>query len=156
MIHRGGAKWSSPKSDTELGRRLSSMRLRAGLTQTEVAGKVAVSRQHISNIENGITSPTLRVLQDYLHACGTDLAQFFYGPLPIDQTSRQREYHGKLQTLLENQTTSAVVTKVLDSFMTSMQPSPEPAAEPVGVQARRTRAQYKEARGRYKRNKTET
>src|SRR5437016_6718209 len=72
------------------------MRLRAGLTQTDIASKVAVSRQHISNIETGITSPTVRVLQDFLQACGMNLAEFFYGPLPINQTRRQREYHSKL------------------------------------------------------------
>jgi transcriptional regulator with XRE-family HTH domain len=111
------------QGDTELGRRLSSIRLRAGLTQADVAGKVAVSRQHISNIETGNTSPTVRVLQAYLLVCGMDLAEFFYGPLPINQTPRHREYHSKLQALLENDATSPVVTKVLDSFMTSLQSS---------------------------------
>ena len=90
----------SEQGDPELGGLLSSARLQAGLTQTDVAEKVGVSRQHISNIETGITSPTTRVLRDYLHACGTDLAKFFYGPLPTDQTPLQREYHRKLQVLL--------------------------------------------------------
>ena len=113
----------SEQGDPDLGRQLSSARLLAGLTQNDIAEKVGVSRQHISNIETGITSPTVRVLRDYLHACGTDLAKFFYGPLPTDQTPRQREYHRKLQALLENSTISPVITKVLDSFMTSMQSS---------------------------------
>jgi transcriptional regulator with XRE-family HTH domain len=121
MTDNNEPKGPWPQGDTELGQRLSSIRLRAGLTQADIAGKVAVSRQTISNIETGITSPTVRVLRDYLRACGTDLAEFFYGPLPINQTRRQREYHSKLQTLLQNDTTSPVVTKVLDSFMTSMQ-----------------------------------
>jgi transcriptional regulator with XRE-family HTH domain len=119
------------------------MRLRAGLTQTDIAQKVAVSRQHISNIEIGITSPTVRVLQDYLQACGMDLAEFFYGPLPIKQTRRQREYHSKLQALLENETTCPVVTKVLDSFMTSMQSSLTALVQPLRVQARRLRGRNK-------------
>jgi len=123
MTHDNVPKAVLPQEDLELGRRLSSLRLRTGLTQTDIAGKVAVSRQHISNVETGITSPTVRVLQDYLQACGTDLAEFFYGPLPVNQTPRQRDYHRKLQTLLENETTSSVITKVLDSFMTSMKPS---------------------------------
>jgi transcriptional regulator with XRE-family HTH domain len=138
-------KGPPPQGDAELGGRLSSIRLRAGLTQTDIAGKVAVSRQHISNIETGITSPTVRVLQDYLRACGTDLAEFFYGPLPINQTRRQREYHSKLQALLENDTTSPVVTKVLDSFMTSMQSSMTALVQPIRVQARRERARHKKA-----------
>src|SRR2546428_362404 len=138
----------SEQGDPDLGRQLSSARLLAGLTQNDIASKVAVSRQHISNIETGITSPTVRVLQDYLQACGTDLAEFFYGPLPINQTRRQREYHSKLQALLENETTSPVVTKVLDSFMTSMQFSLTAVVQPIRVQARRAHARYKNDDGR--------
>jgi transcriptional regulator with XRE-family HTH domain len=148
MTHNNdNPKGSLPQGDAELGMRLSSIRLRAGLTQTDIAGKVAVSRQHISNIETGVTSPTVRVLQDYLHACGTDLPEFFYGPLPINQTRRQREYHSKLQALLENDTTSPVVTKVLDSFITSMQSSLTALVQPIRVQARRARARNKKENG---------
>src|SRR2546422_7179231 len=123
MIHNNDPNGPSPHGDTKVGPRLSSIRLRVGLTQTDVARKVAVSRQHISNIETGMTSPTVRVLGDYLQACGMNLAEFFYGPLPINQTRLQREYHSKLQALLQNDTISPVVRKVLDSFMTSMQPT---------------------------------
>src|SRR2546426_5871492 len=130
---------SSEQGDPELGRQLSSARLLAGLTQSDIAEKVGVSRQHISNIETGITSPMVRVLRDYLHACGTDLAEFFYGPLPTDQTPRQREDHRKLQALLENSTISPVITKVLDSFMKSMQSSLTAQVQPIRVQARWTR-----------------
>jgi len=143
MTHNTEAKEPWPQGDTELGQRLSSIRLRAGLTQSDIAGKVAVSRQHISNIEMGITSPTVRVLRDYLQACGTDLAEFFYGPLPINQTRRQREYHSKLQALLQNDTTSPVVTKVLDSFMTSMQSSLTAVVQPIRVQVQRARTRHK-------------
>jgi transcriptional regulator with XRE-family HTH domain len=147
MVYNLDPKGPQPQGDTELGRRLSSIRLRAGLTQTDIAEKVAVSRQHISNIETGVTSPTVRILQDYLRVCGTDLPEFFYGPLPINQTRRQREYHGKLQVLLENDTTSPVVTKVLDSFMTSTQSSLTALVQPIRVQARRARARHKKEDG---------
>jgi len=150
MNHDNEPKGPSSQGDAELGQRLSSIRLRAGLTQTDIAGKVAVSRQHISNIEIGTTSPTVRVLQEYLRACGTDLAEFFYGPLPINQTRRQREYHSKLQALLQNDSTSPVVTKVLDSFMASLQSSMTAVVQPIRVQARQARARYKEVRERYK------
>ena len=143
MTHNNEQKGPSPQGDAELGQRLSSIRLRAGLTQTDIAEKVAVSRQHISNIETGMTSPTVRVLGDYLQVCGMNLAEFFYGPLPINQTRLQREYHSKLQALLQNDTTSPVVTKVLDSFITSMQSSLTALVQPIRVQARRARARNK-------------
>ena len=135
MTHNNEPQGPWPQGDSELGQRLSSIRLRAGLTQTDIAGKVAVSPQHISNIETGITSPTVRVLQDFLQACGMNLAEFFYGPLPINQTRRQREYHSKLQALLQNDTTSPVVTKVLDSFMTSMQSTLTAVVQPTDSRA---------------------
>jgi transcriptional regulator with XRE-family HTH domain len=145
--HNDDAKGFAPQGDTELGRKLSSLRIRAGLTQTDIARKVAVSRQHISNIERGVASPTVRVLQAYLQVCGINLAEFFYGPLPINQTRRHREYHGKLQTLLENDKTSSVVTKVLDSFMTSLQASLAAVIQPIRVQMRQPRAQRKNDEG---------
>ena len=143
MSHNNDPKEHPSERDTELGRRLASIRLRVGLTQTDIARKVAVSRQHISNIETGITSPTVLVLQDYLQVCGTDLTEFFYGPLPVNQTPRQREYHGKLQALLEDDTTAPVVTKVLDSFMTSLQSSLTALVQPIRVQARQARIRHK-------------
>ena len=143
MTNNNEPKGPRSQGDTELGQRLSSIRLRAGLTQADIARKVAVSRQHISNIELGVTSPTVQVLQDYLRACGTDLAEFFYGPLPINQTQRQRAYHNKLQALLQNDTTSRVVTKVLDSFMASMESSLTALVQPIRVQARRARGRHR-------------
>jgi len=151
MTHNQDPKEASLQGSSQLGERLSSIRLRVGLTQTDIAGKLAVSRQHISNIETGMTSPTVRVLQDYLRACGTDLAEFFYGPLPVNQTPRQREYHSKLQALLENDTTSRVVTKVLDSFITSLQSSLTDIVQPARVQARRRRALQERQLGTRKR-----
>jgi len=122
---------TGPEGKIEHGRRLSSLRLRAGLTQSHIAEKIAVSRQHISNIETGATSPTLQLLEHYLETCGANLAEFFYGPLPLNQTPQQREYHSKLQALLENETTAAVVTKVLDCFMISMQASLSAPTQPI-------------------------
>lgn len=107
--------------DRELGYRLSTLRHQAGLTQADVATKIGVSRQHISKIEMGITSPTLRVLHDCLRTYGTGFAEFFYGPLPTDQTPTQREHHRKLQTLLDNTAVAPIIAMVLDSFITSMQ-----------------------------------
>ena len=127
------------EADFALGERLTSIRLRAGFTQSDLATKVGVSRQHISNIETMTTSPTVRVLRDYLRACGTDLAEFFYGPLPIEQTPQQREYHRKLQALLEHSTTHSAITKVLDSFMTSLEISAKALVQPVRVLKRTAR-----------------
>jgi transcriptional regulator with XRE-family HTH domain len=129
----------SEDENSARGERLISVRLRAGLTQNNIAEKVGVSRQHISNIETEMTSPTVRVLRDYLQACGTDFAEFFYGPLPVNQTPQQREYHRKLQVLLEDTATCPVITRVLDSLMTSLETSAKALVQPVRVQTREIR-----------------
>jgi transcriptional regulator with XRE-family HTH domain len=134
---------SRSQADSAMGASLTSIRLRTRLTQNDLAKKIGVSRQHISNIETGMTSPTVRVLQNYLQACGTNLAEFFYGPLPVNETLQQREYHYKLQALLQDSATNPVVTKVLDSFMTSLNISAKAAVQPVRVQARAARVRQK-------------
>jgi putative transcriptional regulator len=121
MTDVGSIATLSAQDDAEIGHRLSTVRLQAGLTQADVAKRIGVSRQHISNIEMGTTSPTLRVLGDCLRTYGTGLAEFFYGALPTNQTPTQREHHRKLQTLLDNTALAPVIEMVLDSFLTSMQ-----------------------------------
>ena len=41
------------KVQNELGRRLKSLRMEGHLTQEQVASEVEMSRDHLSNIENG-------------------------------------------------------------------------------------------------------
>jgi transcriptional regulator with XRE-family HTH domain len=130
---------SSEVGDPVVGERLAAIRLRAGLTQTELANRINVSRQHISNIETGFTSPTLRVLTGFLETCGVSLPEFFYGPLPTDQTPKQREYHRRLQTILEDPSASSAIQKVLDSFITSMEATARSVVQPVRAQMRHSR-----------------
>src|SRR5262249_51784289 len=127
-------------SDTIIGEQLASLRLRAGLTQSDVARELQMSRQHISNIETGFTSPTVSVLHSYLKACGTDLPSFFYGPLPSRQTPRQREYHRKLQEVLESPSLGITIMKVLDSFYSSLESTAIAAVQPPRVQGRRAKS----------------
>src|SRR6516225_7361010 len=127
-------------SDTLIGEQLASLRLRAGLTQSDIAKELHMSRQHISNIETGYTSPTLSVLHAYLKACGSDLPSFFYGPLPGRQTPRQREYHRKLQDILESPSLGATIMKVLDSFHLSLESAAAGAVQRTRVQGRRLKS----------------
>jgi transcriptional regulator with XRE-family HTH domain len=110
------------------------------LTQSEIAKELHMSRQHISNIETGSTSPTLSVLQSYLKACGSDLPSFFYGPLPSRQTARQRVYHRKLQDVLESPSLGTTIMKVLDSFYSSMESAATAVVQPTRVQGSRAKS----------------
>ena len=62
------------KSDNYIfGEKVKAIRINAGLTQREVASKLNVTPGFISNIENGRTAMSLRLLLYYASFTGTSL-----------------------------------------------------------------------------------
>ncbi len=51
-----------------LGENLKKIRTRKGVTQIEIAKKLAVNRSFVSNIENGKTNPTLSTITNLANA----------------------------------------------------------------------------------------
>ncbi len=45
-----------------VGENVARLRLQAGLTQTDLADKIGVTRVHITRIETGVSSPSAEVL----------------------------------------------------------------------------------------------
>lgn len=70
--------------ERSLGERLRSFRLRQGLTQRELAQRVAggVDLSYIGRIERGEQLPSLKVLQKLGRALGVSVGEFF-GPAPL-------------------------------------------------------------------------
>jgi len=60
-----------------IGKRVKQLRLRAGLTQEELANRADLSKGFISQLENDGTSPSIATLEDIVRALGTNLATFF-------------------------------------------------------------------------------
>lgn len=54
----------------KLGENLKKIRTRKGVTQIEIAKKLAVNRSFVSNIENGKTNPTLSTITNLANALG--------------------------------------------------------------------------------------
>jgi transcriptional regulator with XRE-family HTH domain len=63
----------------EIGKRIRHLRLKAGLTQEELANRADLTKGFISQLENDATSPSIATLKDILDALGTDLEGFFRG-----------------------------------------------------------------------------
>jgi transcriptional regulator with XRE-family HTH domain len=61
----------------ELGARLKSLRLENDLTQEELAARTELSKGFISQLERGLTSPSINTLGDVLEVLGTQLSEFF-------------------------------------------------------------------------------
>ena len=64
------------------GTRLRALRLRAGLSQRELARRAAVSNATISMIEADRVSPSVSALRQVLSALGVGIADFFAAPEP--------------------------------------------------------------------------
>lgn len=61
------------ESEFDLIDELISMRARAGLTQEQVAKKMATQKSNISRLERGNTNPSWDTLTRYANACGFQL-----------------------------------------------------------------------------------
>lgn len=61
----------------DIGERLYSMRLAAGLSQREVAKRAGVPHAQISNVETNKVSPSVSTLRKILEGLGVSMADFF-------------------------------------------------------------------------------
>ena len=65
------------KVQNEIGRRLKSLRLEQNLSQEVVAAKVKISRDHLSNLENGKYPINIKTLYKLSEFFEVDLKYFF-------------------------------------------------------------------------------
>lgn len=61
----------------EIGTKIKQMRLQCGFTQEELADRCELTKGYISQLENGLTLPTIPTLNDLMVALGSDLKTFF-------------------------------------------------------------------------------
>lgn len=61
----------------EIGRRLKALRLERELSQEDVACEVKMSRDHLSNIENGKYPLNIKTLYKLAEFYGVDMKYFF-------------------------------------------------------------------------------
>ncbi len=81
-------------STRELGRRIKRRRLEKNLTLKDVELKAKVSATHVSEIERGMTSPTVGALAKIALALGTEASYFLkqdaYPPISIVRKNKRR------------------------------------------------------------------
>lgn len=61
----------------EIGAKIKRLRIKLGLTQTELADRCELSKGFISLLERDKTSPSIATLMDILECLGTNLTAFF-------------------------------------------------------------------------------
>ena len=70
----------------DIGKNIRQLREEAGLTQEELAEKLFVTRQTVSNYENGHTRPDLDMLMTIAEVLHADVTHILYGvPTPPDK-----------------------------------------------------------------------
>jgi len=83
-------------SKHELGARIKRVRLERNLTLKEVEVKAKVSATHVSEIERGMTSPTVGALTKIARALGTEPAYFLqsdtHPPVSVVRKSERRVF----------------------------------------------------------------
>lgn len=73
-----------------VGKNIKKLRTTCKMTQEALAEKLFVSRQTVSNYENGKSNPDIDMLVKMAEIFGTDVNTLIYGPpVPVD---RKREY----------------------------------------------------------------
>jgi len=61
----------------DIGAKIKKLRTQKGLTLEELAGRSELTKGFLSQLERGLTSPSIDSLDDILEALGTNLADFF-------------------------------------------------------------------------------
>ncbi|AIB38766.1 helix-turn-helix domain-containing protein [Pseudomonas simiae] len=94
-----------------VGRAIARQRMRAGLTQEEVAERLGVGNEAVSRIERGIVIPNIIRLFDFASIFGCEATELLSesSPLPDDQASRLSQL---LVTL--NQSDRQLLVEVID------------------------------------------
>ncbi|MBO5128863.1 MAG: helix-turn-helix transcriptional regulator [Oscillospiraceae bacterium] len=66
----------------DIGKNIRQLRLHRNMTQDELAEKLFVTRQTVSNYETGKSRPDVDMLVRISEVLGTDIQQLIYGPEP--------------------------------------------------------------------------
>ena len=67
----------------EIGQRIKKFRLEKGITQREFATRASLSKGYISQLEKGLTLPSLPNLKETLDVLGIALSEFFSEKNPL-------------------------------------------------------------------------
>ncbi|QDW74713.1 cupin domain-containing protein [Lachnospiraceae bacterium KGMB03038] len=63
--------------EEKIGNKIRNLRNQNGLTQEELADRTELTKGFISQLERGLTAPSISTLMDIVECLGTNLAEFF-------------------------------------------------------------------------------
>lgn len=102
----------------DIGKNIKDLRIRKNMTQDELAEKLFVTRQTVSNYETGKSRPDIEMLDRIAGVLGADIHQVLYGTtVNIDQQKKRRLMIGGILTALAG--ICAVILVPYASFLKS-------------------------------------
>ena len=74
----------------DIGKNIKQLRLQQKMTQDELAERLSVTRQTVSNYETGKSKPDVDMLVKISEVFNTDVQQLIYGPEPAPDKSKKK------------------------------------------------------------------
>ena len=97
-----------------LGKRISSFRNKADLSQTDLAEKVMLSREHISLIERAERAPSIDTIVDIANVLGVSVDDLLVDSLEHSTSTADSEIH---RLLLDcNETEEKILTRTVEEL----------------------------------------
>ncbi len=81
----------------EIGGKIRELRVRNGLTLSELASRSELTKGFLSQLERNLTSPSIATLEDILEALGTNLSEFFQNTEEEQIVFREQDYFEDVQ-----------------------------------------------------------
>ncbi len=80
----------------QIGRRIKALRIQKGLTQQELADRTELTKGYISQLEHGLTSPSVITLLDLIECLGSTPSEFFKEASPEQVVYSESGFFEKL------------------------------------------------------------
>ncbi len=81
--------------EEEIGLRIRNLRNQNGLTQEELADRTELTKGFISQLERGLTAPSVSTLLNIVECLGTNLSDFFHEENDLQIVYRKDDYFEK-------------------------------------------------------------
>jgi transcriptional regulator with XRE-family HTH domain len=82
--------------EEQIGNKIRNLRNQNGLTQEELADRTELTKGFISQLERGLTAPSVSTLFDIVECLGTNLSDFFHEDDDSQIVYRKEEYFEKI------------------------------------------------------------
>ncbi|MBQ8971421.1 MAG: cupin domain-containing protein, partial [Lachnospiraceae bacterium] len=81
--------------EEQIGTKIRNLRNQNGLTQEELADRTELTKGFISQLERGLTAPSVTTLMDIVECLGTNLSDFFHEDDDLPIVFPKEEYFEK-------------------------------------------------------------